>query len=136
MENSIVSINLDPLSDGIVSEINNVVCTSGRFVIVGTDSRYKLITEKEFYDYIEKLGKNNHQMMIGDYLIILDNSKLIHTADSDFFVGSFLLAKPSSKGGVFDKLDDYEIPEIIDDIDGYFTEIFINGQRIDALEVE
>ena len=30
MENSIVSINLDPLSDGIVSEINNVVCTSGR----------------------------------------------------------------------------------------------------------
>lgn len=136
MENSIVSINLDPLSDGIVSEINNVVCTSGRFVIVGTDSSYKLITEKEFYGYLEKLGENNRQMMIGDYLIVLDNSKLIHTEDSDFFVGSFLLAKPSDKSGVFDKLDDYEIPEIIDDIDGYFTELFINGQRVDALEVE
>lgn len=136
MEDSVVSIKLDPLSDGIVKEINDVVCTSGRYLIIGTDSRYKLITEKEFFGYLDRLGEHQHQMPLGDYLLMLDRRKLIQAEDTDYFVGSFLLVKPSGKGDLFEKLDDYEIPGIIDDISGYFTEIFINGERVDALEVE
>ena len=137
MEN-IISINLDPVRDGIIGKVEKAESTAGRYVVMGTNFEHRIISDKEFWGYMKAMDAsgNKVQMVLADYLIFFDKSKLITVAGDQYLVGSFILVMPSNDGSLFARLDEDDIEEVKEDICGYFTELIINGERCDALGLE
>lgn len=133
MEN-IVSIELDPIKDGIMVEVEKKESTAGKFIVMGTNYEHRIISDVEFFKYIEALGNHSVQVSIGDYILIFDKRKVIEISGDGYFVGSFLIAKPIGNGD-FVRFSDDGIEGIKEDICDYFSEVIINGERFDALEV-
>ena len=134
--NNIVTIKLDPINAGIIGNIESMKSTAGAFVIMGTNSEYKVISPEEYLKYLEDMRESVHQMIIGDYMLIFDDKKVFEEAGYGYFIGSFLLTKCSEKyPSAMVRMAEYEIIEAIECIEDYFAELVINGERVDALMV-
>ncbi len=133
----VISINLDPMKDGIIGKADTVESTAGRYLVVGTNFDHRIISEKEFWAYLKAMEDAgvSHQAIMGEYLIFYDQSKVITVSGDDYLVGSFLLVKPSGDSNVFTHMSDEDIEGVKEDISGYFSELIINGERYDALAV-
>lgn len=51
----VISINLDPMKDGIIGKTDTVESTAGRYLVVGTNFDHRIISEKEFWDYLKAM---------------------------------------------------------------------------------
>ncbi len=137
MENTI-SINLDPIKDGITGQVETAESTAGRYVVMGTNFDHRIISDREFWDYIRQIDEagNLVPMVLSDYLIFFDRSKVVSVSGEDYLVGSFILVNLTDENNLFARMDEDDMEGVKEDICGYFTELIINGERVEALEVE
>lgn len=136
---NIISIELDPIKDGLKDKTKHIESTAGRYVILGTNYQHRVISEKEFWEYMQKMDEadNAAQMIIDDYLIFFDKSKIFQVAGEDYFVGSFIVVSPCESGSnVFKRFNEEQIDEIKADLSGYFTELIVDGERCEALGID
>ena len=131
-----LTINLDPINDGFVGDIEKAESTAGRYVVIGTNYEHKTISERQFDEMISELSERDNLglLMVYDYMIYYDRSKLLDIDGNDYLIGSFFLVKIAEDGP-----DDYEwlgsedIEEAKEDIAERFTEVIIDGEFYDAL---
>ena len=136
MDKNIVSINLNPLEDGITVKNYEAESTSGRFVVMGTNFDHKVISEQEFFGYITAMGENAVQILYEDYLLIYDKRKKLIISGDSYLVGSYLMSVPSGGGNMFEYLTDEDIEGFKENIASRVTELILNGERHDALELD
>lgn len=99
MEKEIISIELDPINDGLTGMPGSVESNASRFFVMGTNFEHRAISDSEYFGYIEQMGENGVTLIRGDYLIIYDARKSFTACDEDYLIGSFLLAKEREKLG-------------------------------------
>ena len=133
---NIISINLDPLKDGITGTVDKAESTAGRYVIVGTNFDHRVISEKVFQAYIDEMNKREILgcIIIENYMLFYDSTKLVNVDGENYLVGSFLLVKLAETGdSAYLWLSEDDIEEAKEDISGHFAELIINGERYEAL---
>lgn len=137
MENTI-SINLDPIKDGITGKVETAESTAGRYVVMGTNFEHRIISDREFWEYIRQIDETGNlvPMVLSDYLIFFDKTKVVNVFGEDYLIGSFILVNPKDENNLFARMDEDDMEGVKEDICGYFTELIINGERVEALEVE
>lgn len=131
-------MNLDPMNDGIVGTIEKAESTAGKCLVVGTNYDHKVISESQFEEITGKLSKEERLglLIIGDYMLYYDTSKLINIDGDNYFIGSFLMVQVSNDGQhAYSWLRADDIRAAKDKITDYFTEVVIDGERYDALYV-
>ena len=131
-------MNLDPMNDGIVGTIEKAESTAGKCLVVGTNYDHKVISESQFEEITGKLSQEERLglLIIGDYMLYYDTSKLINIDGDNYFIGSFLMAQVSNDGQhAYSWLRADYIRAAKDEITDYFTEVVIDGERYDALYV-
>lgn len=135
MKQITITINLDPIKDGIQKNIEKMVSTAGRHLVIGTNYEHRIISEKEFFMIISEMKEHSRQFFIGNYMIIYDLRKAINIEGDLYLIGSFLFAKTGNTKDIFCQLSEEEVESAKESLSGYFTEIMINGDRYDALEL-
>lgn len=135
MEKEIISIELDPINDGLTGMPGSVESNASRFFVMGTNFEHRAISDSEYFGYIEQMGENGVTLIRGDYLIIYDARKSFTACDEDYLIGSFLLAKPSCRGCncMFERMDEYDMEAFHEDLCDSFDDITVNGQTYSAL---
>ncbi|MBP3819016.1 MAG: hypothetical protein J6H31_12025 [Butyrivibrio sp.] len=131
-------MNLDPMNDGIVGTIEKAESTAGKCLVVGTNYDHKVISESQFEEITGKLSQEERLglLIIGDYMLYYDTSKLINIDGDNYFIGSFLMVQVSNDGQhAYSWLRADDIRAAKDEITDYFTEVVIDGERYDALYV-
>lgn len=131
-------MNLDPMNDGIVGTIEKAESTAGKCLVVGTNYDHKVISESQFEEITGKLSQEERLglLIIGDYMLYYDTSKLINIDGDNYFIGSFLMVQASNDGQhAYSWLRADDIRAAKDEITDYFTEVVIDGERYDALYV-
>lgn len=129
-------MNLDPMNDGIVGTIEKAESTAGKCLVVGTNYDHKVISESQFEEITGKLSQEERLglLIIGDYMLYYDTSKLINIDGDNYFIGSFLMVQVSNDGQhAYSWLRADDIRAAKDEITDYFTEVVIDGERYDAL---
>ncbi len=132
----VVSINLDPLKDGIIGTVERAESTAGKYVIIGTNYEHRVISEELFDSYTDEMAKKDILgcIIVADYMLFYDTTKLIKVDGDNYLIGSFLLVKISQTGkSTYAWLSEDDIEEAKEDLYGYFAELIINGERCDAL---
>ncbi len=135
MKQITITINLNPIMDGIQGDIEKREGTAGTFFVIGTNYEHKAISEKEFFGFIDEMQEYGKQLVISDFILIYDDRNAINIADERYFVGSFLLAKMGGRGEVFCRMSENDIENAKEFLAEYFAEILINGERYEALVV-
>ena len=133
------SINLDPLKDGFSGEIGNVESTAGRYIVVGTNYDHKIISEEQFEALTAEMSQKEilGLLIIRDYMVFYDTSKLFKVDGNNYFIGSFLLVQAATDGQhAYAWLGSRDIEAAKEDIAEHFTELIIDGERYDALYVD
>ena len=133
---NIISIDLDPLKDGIIGTVDKAESTAGRYVIVGTNFDHRVISEKVFQAYIDEMNKREILgcIIIENYMLFYDSTKLVNVDGENYLIGSLLLVKLAETGdSAYLWLSEDDIEEAKEDISGYFAELIINGERYEAL---
>ena len=136
---NVISINLDPTKDGIVGKIDRVEATSGKYVVIGTNSEHRFISEKQFDAYTDVLGKEDRLglLIIKDFMIYYDKSKLIEVDDSKYLIGSFLLVEISTDGkGAYTRLGEGDVEWVKENLADYCADLIFDGERYSALCVD
>ena len=131
-------MNLDPMNDGIVGTIEKAESTAGKCLVVGTNYDHKVISESQFEEITGKLSQEERLglLIIGDYMLYYDTTKLINIDGDNYFIGSFLMVQVSNDGQhAYSWLRADDIRAAKDEITDYFTEVVIDGERYDALYV-
>lgn len=131
-------MNLDPMNDWIVGTIEKAESTAGKCLVVGTNYDHKVISESQFEEITGKLSQEERLglLIIGDYMLYYDTSKLINIDGDNYFIGSFLMVQVSNDGQhAYSWLRADDIRAAKDEITDYFTEVVIDGERYDALYV-
>lgn len=131
-------MNLDPMNDGIVGTIEKAESTAGKCLVVGTNYDHKVISESQFEEITGKLSQEERLglLIIGDYMLYYDTSKIINIDGDNYFIGSFLMVQVSNDGQhAYSWLRADDIRAAKDEITDYFTEVVIDGERYDALYV-
>ena len=131
-------MNLDPMNDGIVGTIEKAESTAGKCLVVGTNYDHKVISESQFEEITGKLSQEERLglLIIGDYMLYYDTSKLINIDGDNYFIGSFLMVQVSNDGQhAYSWIGADDIRAAKDEITDYFTEVVIDGERYDALYV-
>lgn len=80
MKQITITINLDPIKDGIRGAIEKVESTAGRYLVIGTNYEHRIISEPEFFTYISEMKEYSRQYFIGNYMIIYDRRNAINIA--------------------------------------------------------
>lgn len=133
------SINLDPLKDGFSGEIGKAESTAGRYIVVGTNYDHKIISEEQFETLTAEMSQKEilGLLIIRDYMVFYDTSKLFKVDGNSYFIGSFLLVKTANDGKhAYEWLTNGDIEAAKEDIAERFTELIIDGERYDALYVD
>ena len=107
-----------------------------RYVIVGTNFDHRVISEKVFQAYIDEMNKKEILgcIIIENYMLFYDSTKLFNVDGENYLIGSFLLVKLAETGdSAYLWLSEDDIEEAKEDISGYFAELIINGERYEAL---
>ena len=131
-------MNLDPMNDGFFGTIEKAESTAGKCLVVGTNYDHKVISESQFEEITGKLSQEERLglLIIGDYMLYYDTSKLISIDGDNYFIGSFLMVQVSNDGQhAYSWLRADDIRAAKDEITDYFTEVVIDGERYDALYV-
>ena len=133
---NVVSINLDPMKDGITGTVDKAESTAGRYFIIGTNYEHKVISQKVFDSYTDDMSKKEILgcVIVQDYMLFYDTTKLIRVDGSRYLIGSFLMVKLAQSGDhAYEWLSEDDIEEAKEDLSGYFAELIINGERYEAL---
>ena len=135
----IISITLDPTKDGIVGKVDTMVATSGKYVVIGTNAEHRFISEKQFDAYTDELGKDDRLglLIIKDFMIYYDKSKLIEVDDCKYLIGSFLLVEISNDGtGAYSRLGEGDAEWVKETLSDYCADLIVDGERYSALCVD
>lgn len=135
----IISITLDPTKDGIVGKVDTMVATSGKYVVIGTNAEHRFISEKQFDAYTDELGKDDRLglLIVKDFMIYYDKSKLIEVDDCKYLIGSFLLVEISTDGtGAYSRLGEGDVEWVKETLSDYCADLIVDGERYSALCVD
>lgn len=113
MENIEITIQLDPISDGVSDCPDNVKMKGRGALVIGTNGNYKFIDESEAFEIMDKLSGfcSTEYMGKTNYLIVYNSKKVIKTFEGRFFVGSALIVKGAQTGMEF--IDEDEINTVV-----------------------
>lgn len=132
----VISINLDPMKDGITGTVEKAESTAGKYIIIGTNFDHRVISEKVFDSYTDEMSKKDILgcIIIEEYMLFYDTTKLIKVDGENYLIGSFLLVRLAETGdSAYVWLSEDDIEEAKEDLSGYFAELIINGDRYEAL---
>lgn len=135
----IISITLDPTKDGIVGKVDTMVATSGKYVVIGTNAEHRFISEKQFDAYTDELGKDDRLglLIVKDFMIYYDKSKLIEVDDCKYLIGSFLLVEISTDGtGAYSRFGEGDVECVKETLSDYCADLIVDGERYSALCVD
>ena len=95
MKNIEISIQLDPVNDGVNSFPTDVRMKGRGALVIGTNGNYRFIAEDEAIEIMDKLSGCCETEYIGktSYLVVYNSKKVIKTIEGKFFVGSALIVK-------------------------------------------
>jgi hypothetical protein len=116
-----------------------MVATSGKYVVIGTNAEHRFISEKQFDAYTDELGKDDRLglLIIKDFMIYYDKSKLIEVDDCKYLIGSFLLVEISNDGtGAYSRLGEGDAEWVKETLSDYCADLIVDGERYSALCVD
>ena len=121
----VISISLDPLKDGIIGTVEKAESTAGKYVIIGTNYEHRVIPEAVFESYTDEMAKKDILgcIIVADYMLFYDTTKLIKVDGENYLIGSFLLVKISQTGNsAYVWLSEDDIEEEIEKFKKYSSE--------------
>lgn len=68
-----IRIELDPINDGIVGDVKKLSCGAGKYLVIGTNGEHRLISEEEYFDYVDAMDKV--PLFLADYMLFLKEAK-------------------------------------------------------------
>ncbi len=137
MNDKIIDIKLDPLTDGLCSKsVDNIDFQNNQALIIGTNRDYRMANMTEIVNIIDSFKGNMSTLSLydSDYLIIYNNKKTFSTIEGSFFVGSFIVTRIN--GNMIFPISSDEIDTIMDLIEDHMVEMNNGNQKFSALEVD
>lgn len=109
-----ININLDPVKDGAVCIAKPVTICEKVGVVVGTNGKFRVVTETEIKRIFEMLGENAGLEPMGKsgYAAIFRTDRIMKIEDEHYFVGSALVLK--CKGDVLERMEPDMVEEAKD----------------------
>ena len=100
MKNIEISIQLDPVNDGVNSFPTDVRMKGRGALVIGTNGNYRFIAEDEAIEVMDKLSGccETEYICKTSYLVVYNSKKVIKTIEGKFFVGSALIVKGTNAG--------------------------------------
>ena len=135
MKNIDITIQLDPVNDGVSSIPANVKMKGRGALVIGTNGNYRFIDEDEAVEILDRLsgscgtdymGKNN-------YLVVYNSKKVIKAIEGRFIVGSVLIVKGTDKGIEF--LEEDEINTVINEFASRMATLCSGDMQFSAYEI-
>lgn len=135
MKNIDITIQLDPVNDGVSSIPANVKMKGRGAIVIGTNGNYRFIDEDEAVEILDRLsgscgtdymGKNN-------YLVVYNSKKVIKAIEGRFIVGSVLIVKGTDKGIEF--LEEDEINTVINEFASRMATLCSGDMQFSAYEI-
>ncbi|SCY10941.1 hypothetical protein [Butyrivibrio sp. INlla14] len=116
MKELCISIELDPVKDGISFGSAEVTRPDAHAVIIGTNGQVKQISMSEAVGVINALDKCGSAFTLGssDYSVIYNKTKVFMADLQDYLVGSVLIMHYDPDNGSLSPVYDMEIGELME----------------------
>lgn len=135
MKNIDITIQLDPVNDGVSSIPANVKMKGRGALVIGTNGNYRFIDEDEAVEILDKLSGNCGTDYMGknNYLVVYNSKKVIKAIEGRFIVGSVLIVKGTDKGIEF--LEEDEINTVINEFASRMATLCSGDMQFSAYEI-
>lgn len=131
-----VSIELDPVNDGITNfdELKEVEDVRG--VVVSTTGKWRPISGDDITEIFDKLQKNSEAVVLGDYLGCINNEKAFNISGERYFVGSVVMFKCAGQCSPISPLSSVDINQMVKTLRNHLVQITFDGQAVTALSLD
>ena len=135
MKNIDITIQLDPVNDGVSSIPTNVKMKGRGALVIGTNGNYRFIDEDEAVEILDRLSGNCGTDYMGknNYLVVQNSKKVIKAIEGRFIVGSVLIVKGTDKGIEF--LEEDEINTVINEFASRMATLCSGDMQFSAYEI-
>lgn len=87
-----IKIRLDPVNDGIQTELCRIGKLSDTMaLVIGVNGMSKLISGYELENLMCELGDDCISLQMGEYMVYLNGQKIVNLEGEDFFIGSAVI---------------------------------------------
>ena len=135
MKNIEISIQLDPVNDGVNSFPTDVRMKGRGALVIGTNGNYRFIAEDEAIEVMDKLSGccETEYICKTSYLVVYNSNKVIKTIEGKFFVGSALIVKGTNAGMEF--LSEDEIDTVVNEFASRMATLCSGDIQFSAYEI-
>jgi len=135
MKNIDITIQLDPVNDGVSSIPANIKMKGRGALVIGTNGNYRFIDEDEAVEILDRLSGNCGTDYMGknNYLVVYNSKKVIKEIEGRFIVGSVLIVKGTDKGIEFQEED--EINTVINEFASRMATLCSGDMQFSAYEI-
>ncbi len=135
MKNIDITIQLDPVNDGVSSIPANIKMKGRGALVIGTNGNYRFIDEDEAVEILDRLSGSCGTDYIGknNYLAVYNSKKVIKAIEGRFIVGSVLIVKGTDKGIEF--LEEDEINTVINEFASRMATLCSGDMQFSAYEI-
>ena len=130
-----ISIQLDPVRDGIVAFPNAVKVDDRRGIVIGTNGKHRTVNAEEVQDIIDRLDENSVGSTVGDYIGICDSRKVLTVDGTKYLVGSMLIVK-CYDSNLFMPVSEDDIAKIVIEFGSRIITLSAGEEDFSAYELE
>lgn len=141
MEKIKITMNLDPLNDGIKGienykfeeEQSKEVKEDVEGIVISTTGDYKKLNTREFIEIMAKLSDNAEGIYLGKYFAVIPVTKEFCIAGDTYFVGSMVVFKGYEDED--ETFTEQDIQCVYQAMSSKIEKIMINGEPVWAFRV-
>ena len=130
-----ISIQLDPVKDGIICSFENVKPEDRNALIIGTNGKFRIVDEEEAFSVLDRLGGFCRSEYIGHthFLVVFHSGKVIKAGDGEYIAGSVLILKNGKRGISF--MTEEEIEKAKKEFAARIVTLCADGMNFSAYEI-
>ena len=131
-----VSIELDPINDGITNFEELIEVEDVRGVVVATTGKWRPISGDDITEIFDRLQMNSEAVVLGDYLGCINNEKSFNISGERYFVGSVVMFKCAGQCSPISPLTKVDINQMVKTLRNRLVQITFNGQAVTAYPLD
>ncbi len=130
-----INIALDPMNDGAAFLTKKIIRKDEGSLVIATNGESKILDCDDTAEMLDRLSEVSHGEYMGntDYMVILNEKKILNVGGGKYFIGSALILK-GGEGGL-DTLTGNEYEKATKEFESHLVTLVCDGQEFSAYEL-
>ena len=130
-----INIALDPVNDGAAFLTKKIIRKDEGSLVIATNGESKILDCDDTAEMLDRLSEVSHGEYMGntDYMVILNERKILNVGGGKYFIGSALILK-GGEGGL-DTLTGDEYEKAAKEFGSHLVTLVCDGKEFSAYEL-